>query len=631
MNKDLIDIFNVQYNAKGEKLITDNYTLADGTYIMVNTDGNIKYQKEFDKKVSQIIEFEEFITRDYLSKYLDSDKAVANKNIHSNNYMSFFIKKETLDLEKFLKKQKEKNKKIQDINDIKIFILDFIDDYFNTLENPKKNKSKIRNNKKTLNLYKEIEKEIGEPNIEKVNYCRNWIKENIFQIGENLKDYKGYLKIFFDFPIEEYEKESNRYIIPNIYNSNDYNTEFNGEILGLPNNNMGMNSKKPYLANKTRKNNMPYLINKEDVLLQKKFYDYLYNLVNNGVNNVYFDITNKIIKPLYKDEETKRHKEKVEKGLRAYYLRIQKGKEVEIHDFDIITNYNTEITGLEIKEEIANENIRVKSKLLENGGKKVTSIYSLEKVVDRIYFNKFLVNNYFTPIKDLKINDSKVLEQMALTKDAWFSFIYKGNVNQIKSMFKKSSMELIKNSIANGYVVKAFEQFVLREAILDYFELNKDGEVSNIDGGRRMGDFIKPINDKLRQKINIKEKDIRENRVTQGVIESDEEYYFAVGQFISYLFSLSKANTKKQSLINPFLNCKNDKRLKELLERLYKKYNHAIEGNYGRASSLNRMIIGYIPNESKVKNDILIAGYLYSSLIYEDSKDNKENSKKEEK
>ena len=105
---------------------------------MVNTDGNIKYQKEFDKKVSQIIEFEEFITRDYLSKYLDSDKAVANKNIHSNNYMSFFIKKETLDLEKFLKKQKEKNKKIQDINDIKIFILDFIDDYFNTLENPKK-------------------------------------------------------------------------------------------------------------------------------------------------------------------------------------------------------------------------------------------------------------------------------------------------------------------------------------------------------------------------------------------------------------------------------------------------------------------------------------------------------------
>lgn len=618
MNKDLIDIFKAQYNVKGEKLITDNYTLADGIYIMVNTDGSIKYEKEFDKKSSQPIEFEELITRDYLSKYLESNKSIEkSKLIHSNNYMSFFMKKETLNLEEFAKKKKEK--------DIIGFLNKCVDDYFNVLENPRNKYSK---KKEALKLYEEIEEELGLPNNEKVNFCRNWIKENIFKIGESLKDYKGYLKIFFDFPIEEYEKESNRYIIPNIYNSNDYNTEFNGEILGLPNNNMGMNSKKPYLANKTRNSDIPYLINKEDILLQKKFYDYLYNLANNGVNNVYFDITNKIIKPLYKDEETKRHKENPEKHLRAYYIRIQKGKEVELHDFDIITDYNTEITGLEVKEEIVNENIRAKTGLRQE---KITSIYSLENLVDKIYFNKFLINNYFTPIKELKLNDAKVLEQMALTRDAWFSFIYKGNINQIKAMFEKSSMELIKNSIANNYIVKAFEQFTLREAILDYFKLNKDRRISDLNGGRRMGDFIKPINDRLREKINIKEKDIREQGVTQAVIESDEEYYFAVGQFISYLFSLSNANTKKQSLINPFLNCKSDERLKQLLERLYKKYNHAIEGNYGRASSLNRMIVGYTPNKDKVKTDILIAGYLYSSLIYEKNKDNKENDKKEDK
>ena len=628
MNKDLIDIFKTQYDIKGEKLITDNYTLADGIYIMVNTDGSIKYEKEFDKKSSQPIEFEEFITRDYLSKYLESNKSIEkSKLIHSNNYMSFFMKKETLNLEEFAKKKKEK--------DIKGFLNKCVDDYFNVLENPRNKYSK---KKEALKLYEEIEEQLGLPNNKKVNFCRNWIKENIFKIGECLKDYKGYLKIFFDLPIEEYEKESNRYIIPNMYNSNDYNTEFNGEILGLPNNNMGMNSKKPYLANKTRNNDIPYLINKEEVLLQKKFYDYLYNLANNGVNNVYFDITNKTIKPLYKDEETKRHKENPEKHLRAYYIRIQKGKEVELHDFDIITDYNTEITGLEVKEEIVNENIRAKTVLRQE---KITSIYSLENLVDKIYFNKFLINNYFTPIKELKLNDAKVLEQMALTRDAWFSFICKGNINQIKAMFEKSSMELLKNSIANNYIVKAFEQFTLREAILDYFKLNKDREISNLNGGRRMGDFIKPINNRLREKINIKEKDIREHGMTQAVIESDEEYYFAVGQFISYLFSLSNANTKKQSLINPFLNCKGDERLKELLGRLYKKYNHAIEGgyeesesykgNYGRASVLYRMILGYTPNKDKVKTDILIAGYLYSSLIYEKNKDNKENDKKEDK
>ena len=180
MNKDLIHIFKVQYDTKGEKLITDNYTLADGIYIMVNIDGSIKYEKEFDKRSSQLIEFEEFITRDYLSKYLESNKSIEkSKLIHSNNYMSFFMKKETLNLEEFAKKKKKAN--------IKEFILECIDDYFNVLENPRNKYSK----KKALKLYEEIEKQLGLPNVEKVNFCRNWIKENIFKIGESLKDYKG--------------------------------------------------------------------------------------------------------------------------------------------------------------------------------------------------------------------------------------------------------------------------------------------------------------------------------------------------------------------------------------------------------------------------------------------------------
>ena len=67
------------------------------------------------------------------------------------------------------------------------------------------------------------------------------------------------------------------------------------------------------------------------------------------------------------------------------------------------------------------------------------------------------------------------------------------------------------------------------------------------------------------------------------------------------------------------------------MERLYRKYNYDIDMKSYRVNNINRMIIGYIPDLDKVRTDILIAGYLYSSLIYEDSKDNKENSKKEEK
>ena len=46
---------------------------------------------------------------------------------------------------------------------------------------------------------------------------------------------------------EIYKIESERYLIPNINNNNNFNMEFEKGIVGLPNDNMGMNSKKPYL------------------------------------------------------------------------------------------------------------------------------------------------------------------------------------------------------------------------------------------------------------------------------------------------------------------------------------------------------------------------------------------------
>ena len=54
---------------------------------------------------------------------------------------------------------------------------------------------------------------------------------------------KDYLKIFFEAPMEQYQRENDRYLVPNIYNSNDYNLEVEGEVYGLPNNNLGMNAK----------------------------------------------------------------------------------------------------------------------------------------------------------------------------------------------------------------------------------------------------------------------------------------------------------------------------------------------------------------------------------------------------
>ncbi|MCS4483504.1 hypothetical protein JQ038_17155 [Clostridium botulinum] len=59
---------------------------------------------------------------------------------------------------------------------------------------------------------------------------------------------------------------------------------------------MGLNSKKPYLENKSRKTKVPYLTSLEEVLLQKKFFDYLLNQVSIGKTNIYIDNEKYILK-----------------------------------------------------------------------------------------------------------------------------------------------------------------------------------------------------------------------------------------------------------------------------------------------------------------------------------------------
>jgi len=126
-----------------------------------------------------------------------------------------------------------------------------------------------------------------------------------------------------------------------------------------------------------------------------------------------------------------------------------------------------------------------------------------------------------------------------------------------------------------------------------------------------MADILNGIVVGLREKINS-EKD--------GKIDNDNEYYFAVGQISSYLLSLNKSSKRMHSLINPILNCKTDEKLKLQLRMLFIKYNYAIAKASKRFNKLSVMVLGY-EAEGKVNDNMLVAGYLYNSLIYEKNKE----------
>ncbi|HBA04589.1 MAG TPA: type I-B CRISPR-associated protein Cas8b/Csh1, partial [Clostridium sp.] len=238
MLKECLESFKNELNEKGDKLILDNYVPSDGTYIIVAPKDDSYEVKEvvnikLDKKTKTIDKssnyFSKLCTYDYNSKLVDMNKPIDGKKIiHSNNYLSFFVKKESFS-----------NGKLTN---------EIINGYYDILLNPyiKYPKSKA----KAHDVYKSLEAEIGIVDKILVEKIKSWIQENIFEIGNQYTG-KDYLKVFFEYDEEDYIREGKRYFVPNIYNSNDFNMKISDKIFGLPNDNMGMNSKKPYLENKT--------------------------------------------------------------------------------------------------------------------------------------------------------------------------------------------------------------------------------------------------------------------------------------------------------------------------------------------------------------------------------------------
>lgn len=303
-----------------DALILDNYIPADGDYIVVKKDGSVvKCSIKMDKKAGRPVkdlsdgdsQYEDIVFYDYHSRLVSMDKPQDPKKvIHSNNYLSFWIKKESLT-----------NGKLN---------MEGIDRYFDILSNPRVKYKNAKDSK----MYDYIFPVVGEVNQEKLEQCRNWIKQHIFNMQDLGIDISGknYLKVFFEDDRDLYINEEKRYLMTKIYNKNDYNIDIDEQIYGLPNDNLALNSKKPYMEHKTRKNVVPYLITPEEAATQRKFFDYLMNEANRGYTNIFFDSDEDEIIP-------KKPGEFITDDFSGFFIQIQKGKELSIQHQDAIVDY----------------------------------------------------------------------------------------------------------------------------------------------------------------------------------------------------------------------------------------------------------------------------------------------------
>lgn len=597
MFKECLDVF-LEMLKHEDNLILKGYIPADGSYVIVKNDGTVKNADiKFDKKTRNLNCTDDTLLNDicfydYHSKLISMNKPIdIKKVIHSNNYLAFAVKKESI------------TTKLTEA---------IIDNYYDTLKNPLE--KKYKKSKEASKIYQKFEEDHGVVNITLLEKCRSWIKQHIFSIDKLVNvdlEKKEYLKIFFEvFETNEEDnkknkelfiQEDNRYIYPNIYNNNYYNVEVDGKIQGIPDNNMGMNAKKPFLSIKTRKNPASYLLDGDSALLQKQFFEYLMNFATNGKNNIYVDIINNKIEA-YSDKEEREKFSGIEAG---YYLRIQKGKELEIQVQDSIVNYQDKLLLNFNYQDFFKMNIEKYPEYTKNIGI-YTKRTDVGRLINNIFFSKYLLTNYFTDANDISVKDSVLKRIIIMYRNVIFDWIYKGIDNNFEVVEKQFVLELIKNTLINDYNLRAMTQLNLHWSFEDYF--------ANLEkrGGEKMADIATKIRMSVKEKVMSKDKAV--------IVNNNEEYYYAIGQLMAYFISLSKASKKAQSLINPVLNAQNDTVIKTRLLQLYKKYNYNILTKNSRVKNLYAMILGYKP-EGKVNQEMILFGYMDNNVIYTKSEE----------
>lgn len=568
MVNEALEVFKKIYDKEGEELVVSKHIPKDGTYILVNIELgkiieklNIAYDKKSKKIDGELNQYYSYIRAfDYYSNLVDMNKPMdSKKTIHSNQIYSFFIKKDSI----------RENKLTKSI----------IEGYKKNLLNPEEK----YNSKEAKELYKNIANKLPEIEKDTVEKIFSWIETNVNEdlLEDNKKDY---LKIFFvksdlDISLELFKNEHKRYLIPNIFNSNDYNKKIEETIYGLSNNNMGLNAKKTFLENKTRKISTPYLVDTEEILLQYAFYNYLLPEVKQGNYFIYFT-ENEIIPKTYKDA--------CPNGAR-YLLNATYSKDIDIKNFNIISKSDSQEININFREILHQK--RKDSDEIEYGN------LNREKImnnINKILFYNSLLGNFLASDGDLDIKDIEIKKLLMKYRNAFYKWFYLNDETEVKKSIKKIYLDAVMVSIGNGHLFKANQQLDLGFCLEEYFY--KKSEL-------------------MEEIMSIKEVFLNHTLSEEDwELLNDEEYFFAVGQILAYINYMRNSKAKSLNFIKQLTFIKNPTILKEKIKKIVISYSHIFETKNKKINRTISNISLYQPKEIKI--DILLAGFTADIVFF---------------
>ncbi|MBN2963834.1 hypothetical protein JWV37_03485 [Sulfurospirillum sp. T05] len=555
---DIVNVFRKEYEAKGDKLILDSYQLKDGLYIKINNDESIEYFIKSSRKVkvegksitehdfkdvsgiSQPKIYEWLKVRDYYSNVIDTSKSydAPKKTIHNNNYLTLFMKIESFLEVEFSHLRAKLFKKVLSFKEF-----------------DSKNEKKILESFcyyiQPLSRKKDIVKKMKQ------------LECFLPQIKEFAKSYnpKEYIRIYFEKSEEIYKSESAVYFALKIYNDNKYSIEIDKKVFGLSNYNMGLNSKKPFLEQKTRKLSTPFMISPEMALEVKLFFDWL------ALQPYKTDLLEKMFVNKFSDN----------------------GKAI-INDFDY----------LPVKIEELDDEIVVKNHLhiKDKEDARLTELWQLETMVDEVFYSRQLKSNYFRD--DLKVSDfvSKKLQQLIFeTKYAMVNYFKKYDEKEFYQVIKKYGTDFVIEHLRQNREYRAKESLNLKFSLLQH----KGEVVMDISG--------------------IQKKVIAKLETSDYSDLSSEEFFYLCGQVAKYLLTKSKSGKKDADMLEPFLRAKSVKKLKDEIKFTFFKYKHEIGLNQTKFNNALALITAYEKDEI-FNGDSFLVGVLSQNLFYMKKEEN---------
>lgn len=585
MIENLLKTFSKMYERDGDSLILDDYKLGDGVYVLVNLNtGKILTEFEVNKnnKCEENKYYQNIVRYFNYSEIIDMNKAVdvKFKKIHSNQIYALKIKSNNLTKEVFEKS---------------------LNYYYKRLENYRDDLTK---DKIKLKLYDELDDETKAVDTESLGKIKEWIGKNIYGYYEekaktiNIYFVKSNLET--EEEIEEsyrdFERNMTKYLRPNVFVRTDccIIDEESGKVLGVPNTWYTTNVDKPSLVNKGKINELPILLNAEEVILRDKLKSFLLKEMKKRNNFIYFNsfdiyATNKMI----------------ENKLYTNLIQIDRDSNGSV-TFARIEYLNNNEFSFEISDIV---DFTKNEKMADDY---FVGVADLEKTKE--LFNKNIFNNrldgYFS---GMKIERDSLKNFTMKYKDNFYNWFFLGN-NQVGYIIEKLLLERFRIALNNNKERK----YKIKKIINLCFNLEQNLNMEDYKGDKM------ELKERLKTNLETKE---------DWKIQDDKEFAFNLGQLLYYLNTKVKGKDRNTfEFLRSYFQI-DVKDLEMVVNKISRSFmNKCYETLSNKSKTVLASLMAYLEEKkfTELKYNLLLLGATTNCQLFANTEEEKNTDNEEE-